>query len=213
MEGYGLYWRCVELVAEQGQNCRISSKNSWKSALKHLTRMSEEKMNTILECLADLDLINKNAYKQLDLFIPNLKKHSDDYTKRVRRVFVDDTKNVRPDKIRIDNIRIDKKRREEKPTFSTINEIKQLTNSPFDTEDLKVLEVLYKLGFRLKVGEERELSKWFDGLHEDYDIDHSKEIEKFKLYWEAQSKKLKTHKLAWRNWLSNAIEFKKKQNG
>jgi len=95
MTGYGLYWICAELVGSQGKNYRIKGEKNWKKALKDLTKLSEEELKTILDEFSTLDLINKNAYKQGDLYIPKMKKYSDDYTKRSRRVFGQGSDNVR----------------------------------------------------------------------------------------------------------------------
>ncbi|MEO5366655.1 MAG: hypothetical protein H7831_09935 [Magnetococcus sp. WYHC-3] len=114
----------------------------------------------------------------------------------------------RVDKSRVDKNRIDKKRVE--VTSLSFDKLK-LTNK-FDTEDLGILEVLYGMGFKCKSGGESELSKWLDELYKEYPIDHSKEIVKFKEYYEGKGKKIATHKLAWRNWLANSIRFKNKNN-
>lgn len=78
----------------------------------------------------------------------------------------------------------------------------------FDDLELLILKVFYELGFRCHVGEEQTLSGWCEEISSEFaDIDFREEIKKFSEYWEVQSRKLKTHKLAWRNWLTNARRY------
>jgi len=86
MEGYGLYWLCCELVAHQGENYRIKSAKGWQKAIKKRSKLSKEILLKILKEFSTIDLINEKAYNQNDLYMPKMKKYSDDYTKRVRRV-------------------------------------------------------------------------------------------------------------------------------
>ncbi len=107
-EGYGLYWILLELVAQQGRSYRINSKQNWEKAAKRISKIPEKELNDILTKMADIWLIDKNSLNKGILYIPKMKKYSDDYTSKVRRVFGHTTDNVTVDKIRIDKNRIDK---------------------------------------------------------------------------------------------------------
>lgn len=58
--------------------------------------------------MAGLNLIDKKGLTRGILYIPKMRKYSDDYTKKVRRVFGQSSDNVPVDKIRLDKNRIDK---------------------------------------------------------------------------------------------------------
>jgi len=92
----------------------------------------------------------------------------------------------------------------------TITNIRNLKGAIFDDNDIKIIEIFYKLGFKCEQGKEKELSKWLDEINEEYDDrDIVKESKKFYDWWEAQSRKVKSHKLAFRNWLNNSRKFEK----
>lgn len=105
LKGYGLYWVCLELVAQQGEMQRIKSEKNWKMVLTHQVRGTEEELDPILEAFSSIGLIDKKALKIGDLYIPKLSEYSDDYTSKVRRVSGQGT-----DKVLLDKTREDKKR-------------------------------------------------------------------------------------------------------
>jgi hypothetical protein len=117
-EGYGFYWICGELVAHQGKNYRIKSQKDWKKALKNISRLTEKKQKIFLDRFSTLDLINKKSYEQGDLYMPKMKRYSDDYTKRSRRMFGQGSDNVRQDKSRVDKNRIEEKRIDTTPLLN-----------------------------------------------------------------------------------------------
>jgi len=102
-------------------------------------------------------------------------------------------------------------------TKEIINKSREATALPFneleesglfDDLDLLILKVFYRLGFRCQAGEEQALSDWCEEISSEFsEINFREEIKKFGEYWEVQSRKLKTHKLAWRNWLINARRY------
>jgi len=112
IEGYGLFWICCELVAQQGKNYTIQAKKGWKKALQLISRLPEKKIDKILQKFAELDLISKKAYKHGHLAIPKMRRYSDDYTKKIQRRSGHTPDNVHQDKNRIDKIRIDKNKLE-----------------------------------------------------------------------------------------------------
>ena len=111
MEGYGFYWLCCELIAQQGKNYRLKDEKKWKKALERNSRIEIKKIETILNHFASVDLISKKSLNKGILHILKMAKYSDDYTKRVRRVFGQGSVNVRQDKIRLDKNILEKKRR------------------------------------------------------------------------------------------------------
>lgn len=85
--GYAIYWHCLELVAQQGKNCRLKAPTKWQKQLVLTLKVSQGKVDKVLKKLATLNLINERALNRGDLYIPKMRTYSDEYTKRVRRVF------------------------------------------------------------------------------------------------------------------------------
>jgi len=106
-DGYGLFWICVEIVAQQGVNHQIDAKKSWKKVLAHIARKSEQDIDKSLQLFAEYNLIDKNGLNKGNLYIPKLRSYSDEYTDKVRRMSGQGRDKVRLDKIRLDKIRLD----------------------------------------------------------------------------------------------------------
>jgi len=117
MEGYGFYWICCELVAQQGKNYRFPSKLKWKKTLKLVSTLPEPKIDELLQRFAELNLISQKALKNGALSIPKMRKYSDNYTKYPQRYFKVTSKSLLEDKNRIDKIRIDKNRIHKRKSF------------------------------------------------------------------------------------------------
>jgi len=94
VEAYGLFWVLCELVAQQGHSYRLSSGKFWKKTAQRITKLSQKRIEEVIECLSELRLIDKKAVNKGTLYIPKMKKYSDDYTKRVRREFGESSDNV-----------------------------------------------------------------------------------------------------------------------
>lgn len=107
LEGYGLAWVCRELVAKEGKNHRLRAEKDWKGALKEITGLPLDRIEVQLAYQAELDLIDRKALESGDLYIPKLKEYSDDYTKKIRRMSVHSTDDVRLDNITLHNIRLE----------------------------------------------------------------------------------------------------------
>ena len=116
MIGYGFYWICCELVAQQGKNYVISSQKSWKNVLKLNSTLSLEKIDELLSRFSDLNLISKKSLLNGALAVPKMKNYSDNFTKYPQSHFKVTSKSLQShfDKNRIDKKRIDKNRKEEK---------------------------------------------------------------------------------------------------
>lgn len=108
MEGYGLYWLCVELVANQGHNLSIKSNEGWEDVLELNSRLKVEMIREMTQFFSEMNLISKSSLSKGILAIPKLAKYSDDYSrKRVRTHSVQSSDKVPLDKNRIDKNRID----------------------------------------------------------------------------------------------------------
>ena len=84
-KGYGVFWLCVELVAQQGKNFRITHEKEWKAHVALMTDIPNKDLTPILELMANCRLIDKKGLEKGDLFIPKMKDYEDEHTKRVRR--------------------------------------------------------------------------------------------------------------------------------
>ena len=89
MMGYGVWWICCELVAQNIDGKRpifsISKKKNWLKKLKMVSGISLPTLERILQVLAESDLISKKALKIGTLSIPQMKDRSDEYTDKVAR--------------------------------------------------------------------------------------------------------------------------------
>jgi len=86
LEGYGLYWLCCELIAQQGGNdYQINNDRNWKRSLSITSKLSDEKLKNILQKLSELNLIDKEAFKKDILYIPKMKEYCDEYTKKIQK--------------------------------------------------------------------------------------------------------------------------------
>ena len=84
MVGYGFYWELLELVAEQGDNFKLLAKKDWISEICERTFLKNKKVLELLNAIADEGLIDSEALKQGDLYVPKMEEYQDEYTKKVR---------------------------------------------------------------------------------------------------------------------------------
>jgi len=96
------------MVAQQGHLYRLSSGKNWEKNVQIITGLSKEKTKRILAKLSDLGFIDKKELNRGTLYIPKMKKYSDDYTKRVRRVFGEGSDNVHVDNTTLHNTTLHK---------------------------------------------------------------------------------------------------------
>lgn len=108
LEGYGFYWICCELVGQQGDKYRLNGVKGWLKALKDISKLSEDKIKSILDKFSSLELICRKSLKKGELYIPKMSKYSDDYTKQLRRRFEVGSDNIRQEENRIDKNRLDR---------------------------------------------------------------------------------------------------------
>jgi len=83
-EGYGRWWVCVELIAEQGKKYHIKPQKNWKNYLKSIFKINEDTLNEFLDILANSELIDKNKIKKGILCIPKLSEYCDAYADKLR---------------------------------------------------------------------------------------------------------------------------------
>jgi len=110
--GYGMWWTCVELVAEQGSKYSLKPEKNWKNYLIRTFATDEKKLDEFLSNLADAKLIDKNKLKKGILSIPKLREYCDDYQKQLRRGFEETSA--------IEEKRREEKRIEEKKAFNKL---------------------------------------------------------------------------------------------
>jgi len=130
---YGLYWILLELVAQQGRSYKVNSKQNWEKAAKRISKIPEKELKEILAKMGDLSLVDKSSLNKGILYIPKMKKYSDDYTAKVRRLFGQCPDNVPLDKIRLDKNRID-----------------NIISSPQGRKDIKII---YLYAFKKEITE------------------------------------------------------------
>lgn len=110
VEAYGLYWICVELVAQQGEKSRIKGFKGWKKMLELASGLSEQVIDKHLSLFATVRLIDKKGLEMGHLYIPKIRDYSDEYTDKKRRVSRQGRDNVGLDKNRLEENRTDKNR-------------------------------------------------------------------------------------------------------
>ena len=85
LEGYGLYWLIVEIIAQQGDNFAVTFEKGWKSFLKRFSTLREAKLNKMLTRFGELNLICPKELLNNNLYLPKMKDHTDEYTDKVLR--------------------------------------------------------------------------------------------------------------------------------
>ena len=107
---FGFYWICVELVGLQGENFKLSPEKNWKNYLKKFSGLHEDTIETLLDCFAKTNLIDKRALSRGILYIPKLEERQDEYTQKLRR-----KSGHNPENVVLEEKREEKNRREDKP--------------------------------------------------------------------------------------------------
>lgn len=115
MVGYGLFWLCDELIAQQGENFCIKAEKRWKNSLVKKSQMQVEVVEKILTFFGEMKLIDGDALTQGDLHIPKLGEYGDEYSSRKK--IVGTMSGESRDNVGLDKIRRDKKRIEEVATL------------------------------------------------------------------------------------------------
>jgi len=224
-KGYYLFFRTIEIMSRE-----FSVQNPGKNTfnfnwfLQRFTRTVRKKdlisfLNLCQE-LKDSEGRSRISYKiigdKIELNCPKLKDLADKYTEEMMRserveweVKGQSVGSKRAVKGKL--LDIPSTSTSSSIYYSTINDIRNITDTPFDDYDLKLLEVLYKLGYKLKRGKEKEMSDWLDDLNKEFDdVNIQQELKKFYDWWSDSRRKIKNYKNSLRNWLINARRFAKK---
>lgn len=148
MEGYGFFWVCDELVAQQGEESRIRAGKGWKKALAYITRISGERIENMLIFFAEVNLIDQEALSKGDLYMPKLSEYGDEYSSRKKPTSTNSRQtpdSVVLEEIRIEEKRVDKNRREESteivafaptPKESALKFFEMVSEGTIEFEDL-----------------------------------------------------------------------------
>lgn len=152
MTGYGLFWLCDELIAQQGEGFRLKSEKRWKNALVKKSQMQMFEIEKILAFFSEMKLIDSDALIQGDLYIPKLNEYGDEYTSRKKGVPT--VSGETRDNVGLDKIRIDKNRLEESITSSQ----KYLTQIP--SEDLSEFTARFEVSVSGIKSKAEELSNY-----------------------------------------------------
>jgi hypothetical protein len=81
-EGYGVYWICLELVAQQGNGFKIEGGKAWFKVLCSITGFEAKKIETMLRSFQACNLLEMNDGI---LSIPKMNEYADEYTVRKSR--------------------------------------------------------------------------------------------------------------------------------
>ena len=89
LEGYGFWWRLLEIVAQQMDESDKCEASYSDSAWARKFGISKRKTNIYFEKFSEISLIfleydNSNCVGKLKIKIPNLLKYRDEYTRNVR---------------------------------------------------------------------------------------------------------------------------------
>lgn len=114
LEGYAIWCMTLELLGREAPESAISCikrVRNWKKALLFLSQIKKEaRLDKILETFAKIGLIDRNAFKKGDLYIPKFASRVDEYTQRkLGRISGQNPVTVPYYKIRRDKIRRDKR--------------------------------------------------------------------------------------------------------
>jgi len=115
MDGYGLFWICLELVAQQSANFRLEKDKMWKPVLAKNASIGQKKTEEILNRFGELNLIDAHSLKRGHLYIPKLAERADEYTASKLRTLSRHSPDTLPtvsgqSRSRLEQIRIEEKR-------------------------------------------------------------------------------------------------------
>lgn len=130
MEGYGFFWVCDELVAQQGEESRIHAGKGWKKALAYITRISGERIDNMLAFFAEVNLLDQEALFKGDLYMPKLSEYGDEYSSRKKPTSTNSRQT--PDVVVLEEIRIEENRRD-KRRIEESSELVAIAPTPKET--------------------------------------------------------------------------------
>lgn len=87
-DGYSVYFKCLEIVGDQGESCKLKFEVFPKSLIAKRCNIAEDKLDDILSYMAKVELCDSKYMSKGILYFPKLIKRADDYAKRLRRKLV-----------------------------------------------------------------------------------------------------------------------------
>lgn len=90
-DGYAVFFKCLELVGDQGSGGKLKFEELPKSLIAKRCNVAEEKLDDILNYMGKVDLCSDSHLRKGVLCFPKLLKRADDYAKRLKRKSVQST--------------------------------------------------------------------------------------------------------------------------
>lgn len=87
LNGYAVFFKLLEKVGKEGRSYRLKFEKYPKEILAKEFRISQERLEKILEAMMKLGLIDVKAYKKEEIYVPNMRKYADEYTQRGRKYY------------------------------------------------------------------------------------------------------------------------------
>lgn len=107
-EAFGYYWACAELTGNQGDDFRLKREKQWPLHLKKFLNIEIDQQKKFLTIFARYNLIDKEALRIGDLYMPKLEERQDEYTEKLRR-----KSRHNPDNVPLEQIRTEENRTEQ----------------------------------------------------------------------------------------------------
>jgi len=200
-QGYGWYWRFIEMMREQEDHrlC-VSGKYAYHGFAKALLTEPDNIRTFINDCIDEFHLFSKNG----DYF------WSDSLNRRIQLYedkkahYVDAGKRGAQARWGTKNITT--------PITNNNNAIYKNGNANGDPKEINSIKGKEIKGKESKEDKEASFKKYTDDLRLKYnDLNFDNELEKFHLYWSEGKRKLKRPRLALKNWMDKAREIRKER--
>lgn len=121
-KAYGLWWICVELIASQGEMYRLGADKNWKKGLIRASGMTKEEIDPLLQFFAEERLIDADALKEAQLYIPKLAEYCDDYSSRSVRTKSESVRTI-SEKVPLEENRKEENRKEVKESAAPLTPV------------------------------------------------------------------------------------------
>lgn len=88
LQGYALYWLCLELVGQQGMDevhqnePRLNQNRTWMHSLCTISGLEMNQLQAWLKRFGELELIDSKSLQEGKLYIPKMLEYLDEYTLR-----------------------------------------------------------------------------------------------------------------------------------
>ena len=190
-EGYATWFKLLERISKTRNHVIVCRNGEDTEFLAAKLKMQPERLEMILEKMAELGAIDTQLWKYKVIWCQNL-------VDRLKMVY-DNRKQLLP----------------RKPSISTDGNLINTTDNPLTIPEIrqtklketKLKETKEKRQFLER--KQKEFSEYVEKLRSQYnDLDYDKELKKFNLYWSEGGRKLQRPKLALTNWMDKAMEFK-----